>query len=253
MKIGAELWVSNAVHKIVSCKKEEKTGLLIVHVLKTAECQNTLRGCELGAVLVQPLGSCIYCPFGCFGTLPLPLQVLNANDSEVLTEESTSVEEGTEEEQESEKTITENAAASVSKDEPSDNGLTNSMVTEAAEQSVSENVLSKTASSLEGQNEEAGRNSQEASVALGQSSLIVVELEGVSFQQPSGQEGQKNQLEEHSEESAEQMEQYMQTAAERADSSSEEAEIEVPIVDRRNLRRKAKGYKGPPKKKGKPA
>uniref|UniRef100_A0A663ETI9 Family with sequence similarity 169 member A n=1 Tax=Aquila chrysaetos chrysaetos TaxID=223781 RepID=A0A663ETI9_AQUCH len=125
-------------------------------------------------------------------------KVLNANDSEVLTEESTSVEEGTEEEQESEKTITENAAASVSKDEPSDNGLTNSM-------------------------------------------------------QPSGQEGQKNQLEEHSEESAEQMEQYMQTAAERADSSSEEAEIEVPIVDRRNLRRKAKGYKGPPKKKGKPA
>ncbi|XP_052633778.1 soluble lamin-associated protein of 75 kDa isoform X3 [Harpia harpyja] len=180
-------------------------------------------------------------------------KVLNANDSEVLTEESTSVEEGTEEEQESEKTTTENAAASVSKDEPSDNGLTNSMVTEAAEQSVSENVLPKTASSLEGQNEEAGHNSQEASVALGQSSLIVVELEGVSFQQPSGQEGQKNQLEEHSEESAEQMEQYMQTAVERADSSSEEAEIEVPIVDRRNLRRKAKGYKGPPKKKGKPA
>ncbi|KAM9588045.1 soluble lamin-associated protein of 75 kDa isoform 2-T2 [Morphnus guianensis] len=125
-------------------------------------------------------------------------KVLNANDSEVLTEESTSVEEATEEEQESEKTTTENAAASVSKDEPSDNGLTNSM-------------------------------------------------------QPSGQEGQKNQLEEHSEESAEQMEQYMQTAVERADSSSEEAEIEVPIVDRRNLRRKAKGYKGPPKKKGKPA
>ncbi|KAM9588046.1 soluble lamin-associated protein of 75 kDa isoform 3-T3 [Morphnus guianensis] len=180
-------------------------------------------------------------------------EVLNANDSEVLTEESTSVEEATEEEQESEKTTTENAAASVSKDEPSDNGLTNSMVTEAAEQSVSENVLPKTASSLEGQNEEAGHNSQEASVALGQSSLIVVELEGVSFQQPSGQEGQKNQLEEHSEESAEQMEQYMQTAVERADSSSEEAEIEVPIVDRRNLRRKAKGYKGPPKKKGKPA
>ncbi|XP_049651980.1 soluble lamin-associated protein of 75 kDa isoform X3 [Accipiter gentilis] len=125
-------------------------------------------------------------------------EVLNASDSEVLTEESTLVEEDTEEEQESEKTIIENTAASVSKDEPSDNGLTNSM-------------------------------------------------------QPSGQEGQKNQLEEHSEESAEQMEQYMQTAAERADSSSEEAEIEVPVVDRRNLRRKAKGYKGPPKKKGKPA
>ncbi|KAF1663818.1 Soluble lamin-associated protein of 75 kDa, partial [Aptenodytes patagonicus] len=182
-------------------------------------------------------------------------KVLNANDSEVLTEESTSVEkEGTEEQQESEKTTTENATASASKEEPSDNGLPNSMVTEAAEESVSENVSPKTASSLEDQNEEAGHNSQEAPVALSQSSLIVVELEGVSFQQPSGQEGQKNQLEEHSEESAEQTDQYTQTAVERAaDSSSEEAEIEVPIVDRRNLRRKAKGYKGPPKKKGKPA
>ncbi|KAM6226319.1 soluble lamin-associated protein of 75 kDa [Spheniscus humboldti] len=182
-------------------------------------------------------------------------KVLNANDSEVLTEESISVEkEGTEEQQKSEKTTTENATASASKEEPSDNGLPNTMVTEAAEESVSENVSPKTASSLEDQNEEAGHNSQEASVALSQSSLIVVELEGVSFQQPSGQEGQKNQLEEHSEESAEQTDQYTQTAAERAaDSSSEEAEIEVPIVDRRNLRRKAKGYKGPPKKKGKPA
>ncbi|XP_074992956.1 soluble lamin-associated protein of 75 kDa isoform X2 [Calonectris borealis] len=181
-------------------------------------------------------------------------KVLNANDSEVLSEESTLVEEGTEEQQESEKTTTENAAALAPKEEPSDNGLSNSMVTEAAEESVSENVLPKPASSLEDQTEEAGHNSQVAPVALSQSSLIVVELEGVSFQQPAGQEGQKNQLEEHSEESAEQMDQYTQTAVERAaDSSSEEAEIEVPIVDRRNLRRKAKGYKGPPKKKGKPA
>ncbi|NXE13556.1 F169A protein, partial [Lophotis ruficrista] len=181
-------------------------------------------------------------------------KVLNANNSEVITEESASAEEGTEEQQESEKTTTENADASASKEEPSGNGLPNSVVTEAAEESISENLSTKTASSMEDQNEEAGHNSQEASVALSQSSLIVVELEGVSFQQPPGQEGQKNQLEEHSEESAEPTYPYTQTAAERAaDSSSEEAEIEVPIVDRRNLRRKAKGYKGPPKKKGKPA
>ncbi|XP_068781393.1 soluble lamin-associated protein of 75 kDa-like isoform X4 [Struthio camelus] len=189
-------------------------------------------------------------------------KVLNANDSEVLTEESPSVEkEGTAEEQqeaERKKLSKEESAAALDplapKDEPSDNGLPNSVVTEAAEESVLENVSPKTTSSVEEQNEEAGHNSQEASVAVGQSSLIVVEVEGVSFQQPSGQEGQKNQSEEQSEESAEQMDQYTQTAAERAaDSSSEEAEIEVPIVDRRNLRRKAKGYKGPPKKKGKPA
>ncbi|KAM4753183.1 soluble lamin-associated protein of 75 kDa isoform 2-T2 [Cyanocitta cristata] len=178
-------------------------------------------------------------------------KVLNENDSEMLTEEVTSVEkEGTEEQQEPEKTSTEDAAASASKEEPSDNGLPNSVVTESTEESVSENLPS----SLEDQNEEAGQNSQEAPAALGQSSLVMVELEGVSFQQPSGQEAQKNQLEEPSEESPEQTDHYMQTVAERAaDSSSEEAEIEVPIVDRRNLRRKAKGYKGPPKKKGKPA
>lgn len=187
---------------------------------------------------------------------PLSTQALNAHDSEVLTEESMLVEkEGTEEQQESEKTTAGSAAALASKEEePSDNGLPNSVVNEAAEESGFENVSPKTASSLEDQNEEPGHNSQESPVALSQSSLIVVELEGVSFQQPSGPEGQKNQLEEHLEESAEQMDQYTQTAAERAaDSSSEEAEIEVPIVDRRNLRRKAKGYKGPPKKKGKTA
>ncbi|NXN60953.1 F169A protein, partial [Rynchops niger] len=210
------------------------------------------------AVVLQPFVSSINCPFDCFGTLPLPLQVFNASDSEVLTKESTSVEEeGTEERhQESEKKLSsaENTAASAPKEEPSDNGLPNPMVTEAAEESISDNVLPKIASSVEDQNEEAGHNSQEAPVALSQSSLIVVELEGVSFQQPSGQEVQKNQLEEHSEESVEQTDQYTQTVAERAaDSSSEEAEIEVPIVGWRNLRRKAKGYKGPPKKKGKPA
>uniref|UniRef100_A0A8C3PGR2 F169A protein n=1 Tax=Calidris pygmaea TaxID=425635 RepID=A0A8C3PGR2_9CHAR len=169
-------------------------------------------------------------------------------------EDTVSEKESTEEEQESEKPVIENVPPPASKEEPSDNGLPNSVVNEAAEESVSENVSPKTASSLEDQNEEAGQNSQEPPIALNQSSLIVVEFEGVSFQQPSGPEGQKSQLEEHSEESVEQMDQYTQTSAERAaDSSSEEAEIEVPIVDRRNLRRKAKGYKGPPKKKGKPA
>uniref|UniRef100_A0A8C0EBM8 Family with sequence similarity 169 member A n=1 Tax=Bubo bubo TaxID=30461 RepID=A0A8C0EBM8_BUBBB len=207
-------------------------------------------------LVIQPLVFSINCPFGCFHTplLPPP-QALNINDSEMLTKESTVVEkEGTEEQQESEKMTTENAAASTSKEEPSNNGLPNPMVTEAAEESVSENVLPEVASSLEDQDEEADHNSQEAPIALSQSSLIVVELEGFSFQQPSGQEGQKNQLEEHSEEPPEQMDQHQQTAAERAaDSSSEEAEVEIPIVDRRNLRRKAKCSKGPPKKKGKPA
>ncbi|EMP31417.1 hypothetical protein UY3_11443 [Chelonia mydas] len=185
-------------------------------------------------------------------------KVMNTTDSEILTEESISMEkEGIEEEQQTaqrKKSSDESTdtVASVPKEEPSDNGLSNSVVTEALEESVSENVSPNASSSLEEQSEEAGHDSQETPVVLGQSSLIVVELEDVSFQQHS--EGQKNQSEEQSEESSEQMDQYTQTAAERvADSSSEETEIEVPIVDRRNLRRKAKGYKGPPKKKGKPA
>ncbi|XP_009866213.1 PREDICTED: soluble lamin-associated protein of 75 kDa [Apaloderma vittatum] len=182
-------------------------------------------------------------------------KVLNANDSEVLTEESVPVEEeGTEEQQESEKNTSEKAAASASKEERSDNGLPDSAVTQTAEESVLENISSKPASSSEDQNEEAGHSSQEASVPLSQSSSTAVELEDVSLQQPSGQEGQKNQLEERSEEPLEQIDQCTQTAVERAaDSSSEETEIEIPVIDRRTLRRKAKGYKGPPKKKGKPA
>lgn len=98
-----------------------------------------------------------------------------------------------------------------------------------------------TTSSLEEQSE-GGSDSPEAHVALSQS-LVMVELEDIAYQQHT--EGQKNQVDEQSEESAE-------PASERAaDSSSEEVEVEVPIIDRRTLRRKAKGYKGPPKKKGK--
>ncbi|XP_060617646.2 soluble lamin-associated protein of 75 kDa [Anolis sagrei] len=127
------------------------------------------------------------------------------------------------------------------KEEPSNNGLSNSV--EAPEDNVSENVSPNTTSSLEEQSEEGGSDSPEAPVVLGQGALMMVELEDISYQQHS--EAHKNQLDEQSEESAE-------PASERAaDSSSEEVEIEVPIVDRRTLRRKAKGYKGPPKKKGK--
>lgn len=100
-----------------------------------------------------------------------------------------------------------------------------------------------TTSSVEEQSEEGGSDTPEAPVVLGQGALVMVELEDISYSHHP--EGQKNQLDEQSEESAE-------PASEKAaDSSSEDVEIEVPVVDRRTLRRKAKGYKGPPKKKGK--
>ncbi|ELV11056.1 Protein FAM169A, partial [Tupaia chinensis] len=54
-----------------------------------------------------------------------------------------------------------------------------------------------------------------------------------------------------SEASSEQLDQFTQSAEKAVDSSSEEIEVEVPVVDRRNLRRKAKGHKGPAKKKAK--
>ncbi|XP_062984711.1 soluble lamin-associated protein of 75 kDa [Elgaria multicarinata webbii] len=133
--------------------------------------------------------------------------------------------------------------AAAEKEDRPNNGLSNSVVTEGPEDTTSENVSPNTTSSLEEQSEEGGSDSPEAPVGLGQGALVMVELEDISYQQHT--EGQKNQLDEQSEESAE-------PASERAvDSSSEEAEIEVPVVDRRTLRRKAKGYKGPPKKKGK--
>ncbi|XP_070599266.1 soluble lamin-associated protein of 75 kDa isoform X2 [Erythrolamprus reginae] len=127
---------------------------------------------------------------------------------------------------------------STAEKETSNNGLSNSVAGETPEDAISENVSLNTTSSLEEQSEEGGSDSPEAPIALGQGALMMVELEDISYQQ-------KNQMDEQSEESAE-------PVSERAaDSSSEEAEIEVPVVDRRTLRRKAKGYKGPPKKKGK--
>ncbi|XP_069887458.1 soluble lamin-associated protein of 75 kDa [Dipodomys merriami] len=138
--------------------------------------------------------------------------------------------------------------ATISNEERSDSGFPNSVVTEFSEEPVSENLSPHTASSLEDQGEEVAPEPQEMSTTLPQSSLIEVELEDVPFSQNAGQ---KNQSEEQSEASSEQLDQFTQSAEKAVDSSSEEIEVEVPVVDRRNLRRKAKGHKGPAKKKAK--
>uniref|UniRef100_A0A8D0ZK12 Family with sequence similarity 169 member A n=1 Tax=Sus scrofa TaxID=9823 RepID=A0A8D0ZK12_PIG len=122
-------------------------------------------------------------------------------------------------------------------EERSDSGFPNSVIAEFSEESISENVSPNTTSSLEDQGEEGVAESQETSTALPQSSLIEVELEDVPFSQNAGQ---KNQSEEQSEASSEQLDQFTQSAEKTVDSSSEEIEVEVPVVDRRNLRRKAK-------------
>ncbi|XP_006874461.1 PREDICTED: soluble lamin-associated protein of 75 kDa [Chrysochloris asiatica] len=139
-------------------------------------------------------------------------------------------------------------AATIPNEERSDSGFPNSVITEFSEESVSENVSPNTTSSLEEQAEEGVSEPQETSPALPQSSLIEVELEDVPFSQNAGQ---KNQSEEQSEASSEHLDQFPPSAEKAVDSSSEEIEVEVPVVDRRNLRRKAKGHKGPAKKKAK--
>ncbi|XP_007486595.1 soluble lamin-associated protein of 75 kDa isoform X2 [Monodelphis domestica] len=137
------------------------------------------------------------------------------------------------------------SVAIIPKEEPSDNGLANSVTGEASEESVSANVSPKTTSSLEDQAEETVPDSQENSTTPSQSSPVVVELEDIQ------NTGQKNQSEEQSEASSEPLDHFPQSTEKAADSSSEEVEVEVPVIDRRNLRRKAKGYKGPAKKKTK--
>ncbi|XP_058419483.1 soluble lamin-associated protein of 75 kDa isoform X5 [Diceros bicornis minor] len=138
--------------------------------------------------------------------------------------------------------------ATIPNEERSDSGFPNSVVTEFSEESISENLSPNTTSSLEDQGEEGIPEPQETSAALPQSSLIEVELEDVPLSQSAGQ---RNQSEEQSEASSEQLDQLTQSTEKTADSSSEEMEVEVPVVDRRSLRRKAKGHKGPGKKKAK--
>uniref|UniRef100_A0A2R8MWD1 Family with sequence similarity 169 member A n=1 Tax=Callithrix jacchus TaxID=9483 RepID=A0A2R8MWD1_CALJA len=140
------------------------------------------------------------------------------------------------------------SVATMSNEERSDGGFPNSVIAEFSEEPVSENLSPNTTSSLEDQGEEGVSEPQETSTAVPQSSLIEVELEDVPFAQNAGQ---KNQSEEQSEASSEQLDQFTQSAEKAVDSSSEEIEVEVPVVDRRNLRRKAKGHKGPAKKKTK--
>lgn len=179
-------------------------------------------------------------------------QTSPVTDAEMLTDEGPSNDKGHTEENLSpvskKKTIlgSSDNVATLSNEEKSDGDFPNSVVAEFPEEPVSENVSPNTTSSVEDQGEEGVPEAQEPSAT--QSSLIEVELEDVPFPQNAGQ---KNQSEEQSEASSEQLEQYTQSAEKAVDSSSEEIEVEVPVVDRRSLRRKAKGHKGPGKKKAK--
>ncbi|XP_021035773.1 soluble lamin-associated protein of 75 kDa [Mus caroli] len=171
-------------------------------------------------------------------------------DSEMLTDQGPSDDKGHTEENLSpvskKKTLlgSSDNVATVSNEEKSDGNFPNSVGPEFPEEPVSQNLSPNTTSSVEDQGEEGAPEAQEPSAT--QSSLIEVELEDAPFPQNAGQ---KSQSEEQSEASSEHLEQFTQSAEKAVESSSEETEVEVPVVDRRNLRRKAKGHKGGPGKK----
>ncbi|XP_040276123.1 soluble lamin-associated protein of 75 kDa isoform X2 [Bufo bufo] len=85
---------------------------------------------------------------------------------------------------------------------------------------------------------------------LRQGGLLVVELQDVAFRHQS--DGQRSISGEQSEGSVETDQSAHKSRERGAESSSEEVETEIPIVGRRGgLRRKGRGYKGPPKRKAK--
>ncbi|XP_060691989.1 soluble lamin-associated protein of 75 kDa-like isoform X4 [Hemiscyllium ocellatum] len=93
---------------------------------------------------------------------------------------------------------------------------------------------------------ETGESNAPMDLSLGP--LLVIELEDVSLKQVSSVQ----LSEDETKESDDLKDQSSPAVVEKAaDSSSEEMETEVPVVDRRNLRRKVKANKGPPKKRSK--
>ncbi|XP_029430918.1 soluble lamin-associated protein of 75 kDa isoform X2 [Rhinatrema bivittatum] len=177
-------------------------------------------------------------------------KVINPVATEILTDVTVAV--GQEAAEEKTPAVdSPDAFAAVLNEEPADNGLLNSVEAEAAvEHAVPDNRSPGVAASPTERGDETAHPVLQASIALGRSALVVVELQDVSLHQLK--EGQKRQSEDQLEESTLEKEQFVQGMGERVtESSSEEIEAEVPVMDRRGLRRKAKTYKGTAKKRSK--
>eukprot|EP00061_Rhincodon_typus_P018689 g47967.t1 len=131
---------------------------------------------------------------------------------------------------------------------------TNAKTSDNGHVSVNEEVSQHSALEGEGISEtasaqhesETGESNAPMDLSLGP--LLVIELEDVSLKQVSSVQ----LSEDETKESDDLKDQSSPAVVEKAaDSSSEEMETEVPVVDRRNLRRKVKANKGPPKKRSK--
>ncbi|XP_044147784.1 soluble lamin-associated protein of 75 kDa isoform X2 [Bufo gargarizans] len=134
-----------------------------------------------------------------------------------------------------------------SAEDHTDNGLTGYTEGSTAE----ECPTSDETSTLDtGSIEETVHVTAETLPFLRQGPLLVVELQDVAFQHQS--DGQRSISGEQSEGSVETDQSAHKSRERGAESSSEEVETEIPIVGRRGgLRRKGRGYKGPPKRRAK--
>ncbi|KAM8960834.1 soluble lamin-associated protein of 75 kDa [Pelodytes ibericus] len=129
----------------------------------------------------------------------------------------------------------------------SDNGLP----TYGENNPTEESAMSQDTSTLDtGSPEERVINvTDDVIPGLRQGPLLVVELEDVAFQQS---DVQKSHSVAESEESAVETDQSAQKSVEiGGESSSEDVETEIPVIERRGLRRKARGFKGPAKRRSK--
>ncbi|XP_075694425.1 soluble lamin-associated protein of 75 kDa isoform X2 [Rhinoderma darwinii] len=175
-------------------------------------------------------------------------QVLNPDDLETASNANmiTEVEETEIQDEEfKERMVAKSTEAGLPSEDPRDNGVPGyTEGTSAEECPTSDETPTLDTGSPE---ETTVHVTAETLPLLRQGPLLVVELQDVAFQQQS--DGQRSEQSEGSVET----DQSAQKSTERGgESSSEEVEAEIPIAERRGgLRRKARGYKGPPKRRAK--
>ncbi|XP_077318660.1 soluble lamin-associated protein of 75 kDa [Lithobates pipiens] len=180
-----------------------------------------------------------------------PDQVLNPEDLETTTHENviTAIEQTEIQEDEFKERMVEKPSESCvagTNEDLTGNGLPGYTESNSAE----ECATSDDALTLETASVEETTINVTADTLLRQGPLLVVELQDVALQQQS--DGQRSVSGDQSEGSVETDQSVRKSVERGGDSSSEEMETEIPVIDRRGgLRRKARAYKGPAKRRAK--
>ncbi|XP_056395993.1 soluble lamin-associated protein of 75 kDa [Hyla sarda] len=177
-----------------------------------------------------------------------PDQVLNPDDLETISHENMITEETEIQDEEFKATMAATSTeAGLPCEDPTDNGLPGYTEGNSAEECpTSDETSTMDTGSLK---ETTVHVTAEALPLLRQGPLLVVELQDVALQHQS--DGQRS-ISGQSEGSVETDQSAQKSTEKGGESSSEEVETETPIAERRGgLRRKARGYKGPPKRRAK--